>query len=129
MAQETKIKNFYDLEAWQKAKELVLELYKTTIDFPNNEIYGIISQIRRAGISIPANIAEGFGRYFYKDKIRFYYQARGSLSEIQCLLIIAKDLGYLNKDKYVELFVKSQVISRLIWGLIRSIENNIAKKG
>lgn len=125
MALNKKIRYFFDLKAWQEARFLVLKLYKVTRDFPKEELYGIVGQIRRAGISIPTNIAEGFGRYFFKDKIRFYYQARASLYEVQCLLIISKDLGYLDEKKHIELFLKTKDVSRLIWGLIRSIENNL----
>lgn len=121
------IRDFYDLEVWQQARQLALELYRVTRNFPREEMYGIVSQRRRAGISVPTNIAEGFGRYFFKDKIRFYYQARGSLYEVQCLLMISKDLGYLSKEKYIELFVKTQTVSRLIWGLINFIEKQIVK--
>lgn len=78
-----KIQNFYELNAWKKAHELVLEIYKITKNFPKDELFGIISQLRRAACSIAANIAEGFERYHFNDKIRFYYQARGSVAEVQ----------------------------------------------
>lgn len=122
------IRNFYDLDAWQQSRFLAVELYKATRNFPREEVYGIVSQIRRAGVSIPTNIAEGFGRYYFKDKKRFYYQSRGSLYEVQNLLIISKDLEYLSKEKYTELFIKTQNVSRLIWGLIRSVDKNIPDK-
>ena len=89
------IRNFYDLDAWKKTKDFVLELYKTTKDFPESELYGITSQLRRAATSITANIAEGFNRYHYNDKIRFYHNARGSVSEAQNFLLLAKDLYFL----------------------------------
>ncbi|MEK7067831.1 MAG: four helix bundle protein [Patescibacteria group bacterium] len=91
---EERIKNFYDLEAWRKAHQLVLEIYKITKFFPKEELYGIISQLCRAACSITANIAEGFARYHFKDKIRFYYQARGSVAEVQNFLILAKVTSY-----------------------------------
>jgi len=122
------IRNFYDLNVWQRSRFLAVELYKVTGDFPKEEVYGIVSQIRRSGISVPTNIAEGFGRYYFKDKIRFYYQSRGSLYEVQNLLIISRDLEYLKKEKYIELFIKTQDVSRLIWGLIKSTEKNIPHK-
>ena len=77
------IKNFYQLNAWKKGHELVLEIYKITNSFPKEERYGVISQLRRASSSVTANIAEGFARYHFKDKIRFYYNSRGSVSEVQ----------------------------------------------
>ena len=80
---EKKINNFYDLEAWKISHGLVLEIYKITKSFSKEEMYGITSQIRRAASSITANIAEGFARYHFKDKIRFYYQARASVAEVQ----------------------------------------------
>lgn len=78
----TMIKNFYDLVAWQRGYQLVLDIYKITKDFPKEEMYGIVSQLRRAASSITANIAEGFERYHFKDKTRFYYQSRGSIAEV-----------------------------------------------
>ncbi|MEK7166858.1 MAG: four helix bundle protein [Patescibacteria group bacterium] len=80
---ENTIKNFYNLNAWQKGHQLVLGIYKITKDFPKEEIFGTVSQLRRAASSITANIAEGFERYHFKDKIRFYYQSRGSIAEVQ----------------------------------------------
>lgn len=67
------IREFYDLDAWRKAHQLVLEVYKITKDFPKEEKFGITDQLRRAASSVTANIAEGFGRYHFNDKIRFYY--------------------------------------------------------
>ena len=79
----TTITDFYQLKAWQENHQLVLSIYKITKTFPNEEKYGIIDQLRRASSSITANIAEGFGRFHYADKIRFYLQARGSLKEVE----------------------------------------------
>jgi len=87
-----KINNFYELDAWKKGYILVLEIYKITKEFPKEELYGIVSQLRRAASSITANISEGFARYHYKDKVRFYHQARGSAAEVQNFLILASDL-------------------------------------
>ena len=117
------IKNFYDLNAWKKAYEFVLEIYKTTKKFPKEELYGMTSQLRRATSSIAANIAEGFSRYHYNDKIRFYHNARGSVSETQNFLFLAKDLSFLNKGEFQRLFELSEEINKLINGLVRSIEN------
>ena len=119
------IKNFYDLDAWKKSHELVLKIYKITNDFPKEEKYGIISQLRRAASSISANIAEGFSRYHFKDKIRFYYQARGSLTEVQNFLILSRDLNYISREDFEDLGKKTKDIAKLINGLIRSIEKNI----
>lgn len=78
-----KIKSFTDLKAWKEGHKLVLLIYQITKDFPENEIYLLTSQIRRAASSITANIAEGFGRKSYKEKIQFYYKSQGSLNELK----------------------------------------------
>ena len=117
------IKNFYDLDAWQGAHSLTVEVYVLTKNFPKDEIYGITSQLRRAASSIGANIAEGFERYHFNDKIRFYYQARGSLAEVQNFLLLAKDLGYIQIEECKKLGEMANEIRMLINGLIRSIEN------
>jgi four helix bundle protein len=117
-----KIKDFYELDAWKKAHSFVMEIYKITKRFPKEELYGLTSQLRRAAYSITANIAEGFSRYHYNDKIRFYHNARGSISEVQNFLYLAKDLLFLTDKEFEYLFEESKEISKLINGLIRSIE-------
>ena len=117
------IKNFYDLNAWKKAYEFVLEIYKITKKFPREELYGITNQLRRASASISANIAEGFSRYHYNDKIRFYHNARGSLSETQNFLFLAKDMSFLKEKEFKNIFNLSEEVNKLINGLIRSIDN------
>ncbi|NMC51500.1 four helix bundle protein [Candidatus Kuenenbacteria bacterium] len=118
-----KIENFYDLDTWKEAHLLVLKIYKITEQFPAHEIYGITSQIRRASSSITANVAEGFSRYHDKDKIKFYYQARGSISEVQNFLILSRDLGYINTEKCAELGLKAHDVRKLLNGLIRATSN------
>jgi four helix bundle protein len=117
-----KIKDFYDLDAWEKANKLALEIYKVTKRFPRDELYGITSQLRRAASSITANIAEGFNRYHFNDKIRFYYNARGSISETQSFLFLSRDLAYLKSEDFNGILVKTKEVGMLINGLIRSIE-------
>lgn len=114
------IRNFYGLEAWKKGHLLVLNIYKITKNFPKEEIYGIVSQLRRASSSITANIAEGFARYHFKDKAKFYYNARGSVAEVQNFLLLAKDLSYIDLKICKELEEKANEASKLINGLIRS---------
>ena len=116
------IKNFYDLDAWKQAHIIVVEVYRITENFPKEELYGIVSQLRRAVSSITANIAEGFARYHFEDKIRFYYQARGSAAEVQNFLLIARDLKIINDEICKKLGEKSKEVQKLINGLIRSIE-------
>ena len=98
-----KAKSFYDLLVWQKSHKFVLNIYKITKEFPIEELFGIISQMRRASVSIPANIAEGFKKKGKADKLRYYNIAQGSLEEMKYFLLLSKDLNFydtsdLNKD-------------------------------
>ncbi|MBT5337631.1 four helix bundle protein [Candidatus Falkowbacteria bacterium] len=120
-----KINNYYDLKAWQRAYKFTLKVYEVTSDFPAEEKFGLISQIRRASISITANIAEGFSRYYFKDKIRFYYQARGSLSEVQSFLLVSRGLNILESSFCEELVNHADEVKRLINGLIKSIQKQL----
>ena len=87
-------KEFTDLIVWQKAHELVLSVYKMTSGFPKSELYGLTSQFRKAAVSIPANIAEGYIKSGKADKIRFFNTSQGSLEECRYFCILSKDLGY-----------------------------------
>ena len=91
------VKTHKDLDIWKRGIEFVEEIYKATTDFPKDETYGLISQIRRAGISYPSNIAEGAARFSTKEFIHFLYISLASLSEIETQLIIAEKLGYLKE--------------------------------
>ena len=122
---QQEIKNFYDLGAWKLSHLLVLEIYKITKNFPKEELYGIVSQLRRVASSMTANIAEGFARYHFKDKIRFYYQARGSVAEVQNFLILAKDLEFIRTDVCKALLLQTDDSRKFINGLIRSIEKQL----
>ena len=119
---QTKIRHFTDLQAWQKNHTLVLEIYRITKQFPKDELLGLVSQIRRAVVSITSNIAEGFGRYYFKDKSRFYVMARGSSTEVQNQLIIAKDLGYITEDSFNKIKIVSFEGYKLICGIISAME-------
>ena len=119
------INNFYDLDAWKKGHALVLEIYRITADFPREEVYGVTSQLRRAASSITANIAEGFARYHFKDKIKFYYNSRGSVAEVQNFLLLAKDIDYINLETCARLGEKANEVGKLINGLIKSTEIQI----
>lgn len=99
---------------------MTLMIYKRTKPFPSEERYGLTSQLRNAVSSIAANIAEGFGRYHFADRVRFHYQARGSLAEVQNFLILAKDLGYLDQETFEALWKQTKTVERLLNGLIRS---------
>ena len=87
-------KSYENLSVWQKAHSLVLEIYIITKNFPKEELYGLTSQLRRAAISVPANIAEGFGRFSVAEKIRFYNISQGSLNEVKYYLLLAKELKF-----------------------------------
>ena len=95
------VKSFEDLEVWQIGRDLVAKVYSLTASLPESETFGLIAQIKRAALSVPANIAEGFGRYHYMDKARFYLNARGSLYELKSHLLIARDLRYLKRSQPV----------------------------
>lgn len=116
------IKTFEDLEAWQVAHKFVLGIYQISKKFLKDELYGMVSQLRRAALSITSNIAEGFSRYHYNDKIRFYHNARGSVSEVKNCLILAKDIEYATKEECDILLGESERVLKIINGLIRSIE-------
>lgn len=121
------IKKFTDLEVWKEAHKLTLFIYKITKDFPKEEMFGLTSQIRRASVSIESCIAEGFSRYHFKDRLNFYYDSRGSLSEVQSQLITVKDLNYINEKDFNEGFAQAEITGRILAGLIRSTDN-LSKK-
>jgi len=112
------IKEFTDLLAWQNGHILVLKIYKLTDKFPQKELYGLGDQIRRAVVSITSNIAEGFGRHTYKEKIQFYYQAHGSLTEVKNQLIIAKDVNYISIKEFDDTIEQLTTAHKLLLGLI-----------
>jgi four helix bundle protein len=95
------VKSFENLEVWQIGRDLVTKVYMPTVSPPHSETFGLIAQIKRAALSVPANIAEGFGRYHYMDKARFYLNARGSLYELKSHLLVAQDLDYLRRSQAV----------------------------
>jgi len=119
MNNEAKIKSFTDLNSWKKSHELVLEIYKITKLFPKDEVFGLTSQIKRSSISITSNLAEGFSRQSYKDKIKFYFIAQGSLTELQNQLLIARDVGYINNNLFQNIADKTVISHKLINGLIK----------
>ncbi|MCL5434776.1 MAG: four helix bundle protein [Patescibacteria group bacterium] len=123
-----KIESFTDLNVWKEGHELVVLVYKITKDFPREETYSLIDQMRRAAASITANIAEGFGRQTYKEKVQFYYLAKGSLSELKNFILIAKDVGYLTESQFTILSKQSNIVGPLLQGLIRKSKTFINQK-
>ena len=113
-----KIRSFTDLKVWQEGHKLVISVYKITGSFPREEIYSLVDQMRRSSSSITANIAEGFGRQGYKEKIRFYYLAQGSLTELKDQILIAKDVGYFTSNDLELLVENANQVHRLLQGLI-----------
>ena len=115
----SKIRKFTDLDAWKEGHRLVMKIYKVTKDFPKEERYGLVSQMTRCAVSITSNIAEGFSRFSYKDKTRFYYVALGSVTELQNQLLVSRDVEYLSHDKFTELANQSVKVHKIINGLIK----------
>ena len=111
------MKGHRDLIAWQKAMELVTEIYRVTHTFPKEELYGLTSQLRRAAVSVPSNLAEGHGRNSRKEFHQFVGQARGSLVEVETQLEIALNLGYLGTQPANKLLERASEVARLINGL------------
>jgi four helix bundle protein len=93
---------FQDLQVWRKAHVWVLDVYRMTRAFPKEELYGLTSQLRRAAVSVPANIVEGFRRRGKPDKVRFFNMAQGSLDECHYYLILARDLGYAQTESQIK---------------------------
>ena len=119
-------KKFEDLIVWQKAHAWVLDIYRNTKDFPNYELYGLTSQLRRrSAISEPANIAEGFKKRGKPDKIRFYNIAQGSLEESHYYLILARDLEYIDSANLINQVAE---IGQLLESYIQSIRNSSSSK-
>ena len=116
-------KKFQDLIVWQKAHQLVLSIYLFSNNFPKHEIYGLTSQIRRAVISIPANIAEGFKKKTKPDNVKFMNIAQGSLEECRYYLIVAKDLGY---GDISQLMPQLEEVSKLLEAYTASILNSVS---
>jgi four helix bundle protein len=115
-----KLSSFQDLEVWQEAHKLVLRVYQITKEFPGEEKFGLVTQMRRAAVSVPANIAEGFKRRGLQDKIRFYNTAESSLEELKYYFILSKDLSYISSSDY--LMAQAEAVGRLLNGLLVSTE-------
>lgn len=115
------MKTHKDLTVWQKAMELVMEVYKATQMFPREEIFGLTSQMRRAVVSIPSNIAEGYGRLHQRETENFLSIALGSACELETQLILSKDLGYISLDEVEQLTIEVQNIIKMLAALIKSL--------
>ena len=118
---DKKIKTYRDLNIWKVGIELVKDIYKSTEKFPKQEMYGIVSQMRRSAISIPSNVAEGFKRYHNKEYRQFLYITLGSCAELETQVTIAKELKYIHVDKEVILLEKLDHIGRMITNLLKKL--------
>lgn len=117
--------SFEKLDAWQVSHELVLLVYKITKDFPPEEKYSLTSQIRRAAISVPANLAEGNQRKSSKEFIQFCYTSKASLAEVKYFLILSRDLNNITNQQFFKLESKTTTVLKLINGLIKYLKTNV----
>jgi four helix bundle protein len=116
------LKNYRDLKVWQKSYRLCLDLYRITKIFPKEERYGLTSQIRRSAVSIPSNIAEGYGRKTTADYLRSLYIAYGSVCELETQVLLSGDLNYVNKENLKALKDDTEEVERMLKALIKSLE-------
>jgi len=114
-------RTFQQLEVWQKAHAVVLAVYRLTVEFPKHETFGLTSQMRRAAVSVPANIAEGFVKRGRADKLRFYNIAQGSLEEVRYYLILAEDLAYAGTWSLLSMVDE---VSRMLQSYIGAVTSN-----
>jgi len=120
---------FYrDLIAWKKAIELVTEIYRVTAEFPKSELYGLTSQLRRAAVSVPSNIAEGRAHYSNADFRRFLRHARGSLAEVETQVLIARNLSYVPDEAAEALQKRTNELSKILAGLLASIPSKLGTR-
>jgi len=108
------MRDFRSLQVWEKAHQLVLDVYKSTEPFPTNETYGLRNQIRRSAVSIPANIAEGCGKDSAADYVRFLLISMGSASELEYLLMLSADLDYITRERYQQLSNELLEVKRML---------------
>ncbi len=113
--------NYRDLKIWQAADEFAFEIYKTTKHFPKDELYGITSQLRRAALSVPLNIVEGYARKGDKELARFINISLGSFAEVEYLLDFSKRLGLLQAEEYKHLIALKEMLGKLLWSFYKKV--------
>lgn len=118
------MRDFRKIQVWERAHQLTLQVYKITSSFPKDELYGLTSQMRRAAVSIPSNIAEGCGRDTQTELARFIHIAGGSASELEYQIILAHDLGYIGNELYPELNSEINEIKRMLNGFEKAVRAN-----
>jgi four helix bundle protein len=122
-----KIESYKDLIVWQKGIELVNEIYVLTKMFPKEEMFGLTNQMRRAAVSIPANIAEGWGRNSTKSYIQFVRISRGSLYEIETMMVIAKNQNYINEEQKSSTSSRIDELGKMLNKLLQKLDSYIDK--
>jgi four helix bundle protein len=120
-----KINRFSDLTVWQRAHELTLETYRLTEKFPRSEQFGVVSQLGRSSASVPANIAEGFGRRTTKELLRCLQISRGELEETRYFLMLSRDLGYIPGEAFEAVNARCDSVAQLINALGRSMKERL----
>jgi four helix bundle protein len=120
-------RNFKNIKAWQYADDLAVLVYSKTKSFPREELYGITSQLRRALVSVPTNIAEGASREHKKEYLNFLYIARGSMAETEYLLHLSRRLGYLQDDEYKKLEDRRKEAAKTLHGLITAVKKDVER--
>jgi len=120
------VKSFRDLEVWKRAHRVVLDVYRLSNPFPRSEQFGVVSQLRRAAYSIPANIAEGFGRRSTKELLQFLAIANGSLEELRYFLLLSQDLRYLFPVDHEKLEGDLKAVAQMLEALAKSLRRRLA---
>jgi len=115
------LQSYRELLVWQKAMELAQLIYRLTEPFPKREIYGLAAQLRRAGVSVPSNIAEGYGRGSRREYLQFLSIAQGSLKELETQIILAERLTYATAQQAARMLSEAEVVGKMLGGLIRSL--------
>jgi len=118
------VTDFRKLKVWEKAHGVTLDVYRATVTFPREEMYGLTSQLRRAAASIGANIAEGCGRRTDGEMCRFLQIARGSASELEYHILLARDLQFLDEEEFQKLSAHADELQRMLTGLIQSVQSS-----
>lgn len=123
------LKNYKELNVWQKAYDLCLDIYRITKEFPDEERYGLVAQIRRSAVSVPSNIAEGYGRKSISDYVRFLYVAYGSSCELETQVLLSTDLGYIEGNRAGSVRSSIGEVERMLKALIKSLEAKAREAG
>jgi four helix bundle protein len=114
-------KTYRDLHVWQRSIKLAKDIYQLTGKFPQQEVFGLTNQLRRASVSVPSNIAEGQGRQYKKEFVQFLYLAIGSLGELDTQLVLAEEIGYIDREELTRLTNEIGEIRKMLFGLIQSL--------